>query len=82
MSTRAPAGSWDKLKSRLLSSCDGVWEAVKATLCLDSPEGQHLNDQDEGDPDIGTKDTLSFAWRALKESRYPAIDHSHLVPGG
>ena len=60
----------------MISSCAGVWEAIKGTLCLDSPEGHQMNDKDEDDINIGMKDTLSYAWRALKESRYACgIDH-------
>ena len=64
------------LKKRVISSCASAWEAIKGTLCLDSPEGHQTNDKDEDYLNIGMKDTLSFAWRALKESRYACgIDH-------
>ena len=62
-----------------MMACAGVWEAVKVTLCLDSPEGHQSNHQDGGDLDVGAKDTLSFAWRALKESRYPNVNHLRLA---
>ena len=48
--------------------CCDVWEAVRNTLCYDAPEG-HGVDEEADDDDVGTKDTLSFCWRALKESR-------------
>ena len=70
ISSQAYAGTWPMLKQRMTSSCAGVWEAIKGTLCIDSPEGHQTNDRDEDDLNIGMKDTLSFAWRALKESRY------------
>ena len=46
---------------------------VKDVLCKDSPEGQHdqANELDDHQPvDVGLKDTLSYCWRSLKESRY------------
>ncbi|KAI4198847.1 MAG: hypothetical protein LQ350_004996 [Teloschistes chrysophthalmus] len=43
-----------------------VWEAVKGILCADAPEGYEVENQD--DEVVGTKDLLSFCWRALKES--------------
>ena len=52
---------------RLFSCCVQVWDTVKPILCVDSPEGQ--GDDEEKEADIGVKDTLSFSWRALKESR-------------
>lgn len=67
-------------KQRVTSSCAGVWEAIKGTLCIDSPEGYQTSDRDEDDLNIGMKDTLSFAWRALKESRYACgIDHVRYI---
>jgi hypothetical protein len=60
---------WRRLNQRIFKDCEDVWEAVKEVLCIDSPEG-HASEEDELDGlDIGTKDTLSFSWRALKEAR-------------
>lgn len=60
---------WRQLNQRILKNCEDVWESVKEVLCIDSPEG-HISEEDEIDGlDIGTKDTLSFSWRALKEAR-------------
>ncbi|MCJ1464709.1 hypothetical protein MMC07_003322 [Pseudocyphellaria aurata] len=53
---------------RILDCCAEIWEAVRATLCFDSPEGYDTEEGEIDDPGIGTKDTLSFCWRALKES--------------
>ena len=55
-----------------------IWEAVKETLCYDSPEG-HGDDSEIADRlEIGLKDTLSFSWRALKESRlHFSSSHHH-----
>ena len=80
MFDQAYAGTWEMLKKRVISSCAGVWEAIKGTLCLDSPEGHQTNHKDEDGLNIGMKDALSFAWRALKESRYACgIDHVKVV---
>ena len=59
-----------QLTSRILDYCDDIWEVVKQFLCVDSPEGFEMDDSEDQDSGIGPKDTLSFAWRALKESRY------------
>ena len=58
------------LNDRILACCTGVWEVVKGILCYDSPEGYTLEDEENKDLDTGTKDMLSFSWRALKESRF------------
>ena len=51
-----------------LRTIEASWERVLPMLCDDAPEGYELDgDQDEGT--VGTKDTLSWAWRGLKESR-------------
>lgn len=57
--------------SRLLSCCSKLWAAVRSILCFDAPEGRDLHDDDDDDDetDKGSKDMLSFCWRALKESR-------------
>ena len=44
-----------------------VWEIVKPVLCNDAPEGYVPDDTDELQ-DVTSKDTLSYCWRALKES--------------
>lgn len=55
---------------RILDCCTKIWEAVKEVLCFDSPEGYEESEEgDSLDLGNGTKDTLSFCWRALKESR-------------
>lgn len=61
---------WRDLHDRLLQNCSAVWDAVKAVLCFDSPEGHIVIDPEDDEPDVGVKDTLSFCWRALKEARY------------
>lgn len=59
-----------QLTSRILNYCSDIWEIVKQYLCVDSPEGFEMDDSEDQDSGLGPKDTLSFAWRALKESRY------------
>lgn len=61
--------------TRLLACCSQIWDAVRNILCFDALEGrekQDGNDDDEDDDvaaDKGSRDILSFCWRALKESR-------------
>ena len=69
-STKNALDQWRKFTERIHLICDGVWEIVRHTLCFDAPEG-HEMDEEADDVDIGTKDVLSFCWRALKESRLP-----------
>ena len=59
---------WRKFTERIHLICHDVWEVVRHTLCFDAPEGHEI-DEEADDVDIGTKDVLSFCWRALKESR-------------
>ncbi len=59
---------WRKSTERIHLICRDVWEVVRDTLCFDAPEG-HETDEEADEVDIGTKDVLSFCWRALKESR-------------
>ena len=68
LSTQARMQTWKDFNERLIDNCWGVWEAVKDVLCFEAPEGHEINEEGD-DLDIGTKDTLSFCWRALKESR-------------
>lgn len=58
-----------QLTSIILDCCGDIWEVVKNVLCVDSPEGFEIDDIEDQDSGMGPKDTLSFAWRALKESR-------------
>lgn len=51
------------------------WGCVRGLLCNDAPEGFLPEDMEET-VDITTKDFLSYAWRALKESR--CVPHSTL----
>lgn len=60
---------WRRLNQRIFKDCVDVWEAVKEVLCIDSPEGHGFEEDEMDGLDIGTKDTLSFSWRALKEAR-------------
>lgn len=57
------------LHHRLYLCFHSVWNCVKTTLCNDAPEGYVPDEMDDED-DIGTKDILSYSWRALKEARY------------
>lgn len=53
---------------------------MKEVLCFDSPEGyEEFEEGDSLDLGNGTKDTLSFCWRALKESRSANIPFHHFV---
>ena len=69
------------MHDQLMHCCRRTWSIVKDVLCVDSPEGQHEDPEDLDDEaplDIGLKDTLSYCWRSLKESRYyRANDSSH-----
>ena len=60
---------WTDFQDTLFGCCLEAWKVVKPILCIDSPEGQ-ADDEVVQDVDIGIKDTLSFSWRTLKESRY------------
>lgn len=55
---------WDRLSSCLHT----VWDVVKPVLCDDAPEGYLPEGVVEDVPDVTTKDTLSYCWRALKEA--------------
>ncbi|KAL8949925.1 MAG: hypothetical protein Q9222_004014 [Ikaeria aurantiellina] len=57
---------WQDIIERLLKIADDVWRAVQDILCADAPEGYEIHAQD--DQVVGTKDLLSYCWRALKES--------------
>ncbi|KAL8672193.1 MAG: hypothetical protein Q9168_003325 [Polycauliona sp. 1 TL-2023] len=59
--------TWRDNIHRLLRIASDVWEAVKHILCADAPEGYEPDALDNQTP-VGTKDMLSFCWRALKES--------------
>ncbi|KAL8811725.1 MAG: hypothetical protein Q9200_001557, partial [Gallowayella weberi] len=59
---------WRDLSDRLLDTASNVWIAVKDVLCADAPEGLELENPDN-QPVAGSKEVLSFCWRALKESR-------------
>lgn len=60
---------WKDCNRRISLTSSGVWEAVQDVLCFDAPEGHEIAEDDLNEQDIGTKDALSFCWRALKESR-------------
>lgn len=59
----------ETLYRRLVEICAKIWDVVKPVLCIDSPEGYALPDSEEEELGIGIKDTLSYSWRALKETR-------------
>lgn len=62
---------------RLQECFHSVWSCVKDTLCNDAPEGYMPDELDEEDS-VGTKDILSYSWRALKESRYTLRSRSNI----
>lgn len=51
---------------------------MQDVLCFDAPEGHDISEDDFNEQDIGTKDILSFCWRALKESR-SVKHHQHEI---
>ena len=53
--------------SKLIHCLRRVWDTVKPVLCNDAPEGYELEDAGEL-AESSSKDTLSYCWRALKES--------------
>ncbi|CAD0106145.1 unnamed protein product [Aureobasidium uvarum] len=55
-----------KLYTRLYNVFEALWNCVHDTLCNDTTEGVAAEELEE--EDIGTKDVLSYSWRALKES--------------
>lgn len=61
---------WEGFNRRIFSICSTVWEVVQDVLCFDAPEGREFREDDFNERDVGTKDVLSFCWRALKESRF------------
>ena len=64
-----------RVYAKLIACCRQVWYAVRSILCFDAPEGHHVHDDEDDDDeaDHRSKDTLSFCWRALKESRSACI---------
>jgi hypothetical protein len=58
---------FENMPSRLINCLRRVWETVKPVLCNDAPEG-YVPEDAEDVQDVTTKDTLSYCWRALKES--------------
>ena len=75
-STKTGLETWRDFTERIHLVCHGVWEAVRDTLCFDAPEGLELDEEEADDNDLGTKDALSFCWRALKESRFALLSLS------
>ena len=68
-SLNASPDVWEGIDKRIISICSGVWDVVKDVLCSDAPEGYDISEDELIEQDIGSRDTLSFCWRALKESR-------------
>ncbi|KAK3638572.1 hypothetical protein LTR22_017756 [Elasticomyces elasticus] len=57
----------DDQQYQLVGYLNEIWIVVKPVLCDDAPEGYMAEDAEETD-EVSTKDTLSYCWRALKES--------------
>ncbi|KAK4898386.1 hypothetical protein LTR27_003982 [Elasticomyces elasticus] len=57
----------DDQQIQLVGHLNDIWIVVKPVLCDDAPEGYMAEDAEETD-EVSTKDTLSYCWRALKES--------------
>ncbi|KEQ95613.1 hypothetical protein AUEXF2481DRAFT_79436 [Aureobasidium subglaciale EXF-2481] len=67
MSTNVDAFSHlQTLYKRLYHIFRQIWSCVHDTLCNDTTEGVAAEEPEE--EEIGTKDVLSYSWRALKES--------------
>lgn len=47
---------------------------MEGILCHDSVEDYEMEENVDKAVDLGIKDVLSFAWRALKESRLVVLD--------
>ncbi|OMP83498.1 hypothetical protein BK809_0004879, partial [Diplodia seriata] len=58
---------WKQLHNHTLDSLRSVWDCVRNILCVDAPEG-HVPEDMEEEPDLTTKDILSYSWRGLKEA--------------
>jgi len=65
--TQTHAELTDDVRDELTACLQQIWDIVKPTLCNDAPEG-YLPEDFEEIPDVSTKDTLSYCWRALKEA--------------
>jgi hypothetical protein len=59
-----------EVRNRIISISIRVWRAVAERLCVDSPETETSEVEDNFE-EVGTgpKDMLSYAWRALRDSR-------------
>jgi hypothetical protein len=55
----------------IVSCCRRVWACVRAILCDDSPEG-HLPQDLEETEGLGTKELLSYSFRAVNDARWAA----------
>lgn len=58
---------WRNLHNHVLNSLRSIWDCVRNILCVDAPEG-HVPEDMEEEPDLTTKDILSYSWRGLKEA--------------
>ncbi|EKG10898.1 Armadillo-like helical [Macrophomina phaseolina MS6] len=58
---------WKTLHNHILGSLRSIWGCVRNVLCVDAPEG-HVPEDMEEEPDLTTKDILSYSWRGLKEA--------------
>lgn len=58
------------IKNNIFLCCEQVWIAVREVLCYDAPEGRVIEEDDADNLDTGSKDSLSFCWRALRESKF------------
>ncbi|KAK5174565.1 uncharacterized protein LTR77_001646 [Saxophila tyrrhenica] len=57
----------EDIPQRLVNCLHSLWTVVRPVLCDDAPEG-YVPEQADETIEISTKDTLSYCWRALKES--------------
>ncbi len=76
----------ETISQRLTDCLHELWKIVRPVLCNDAPEGYAPVPAEEM-TDVSTKDTLSYCWRALKESsllagcllNYSTISTEHIV---
>ena len=67
----AACNEYAQLLLRIGKVNESCWSRVRPILCNDAPEGFVFEEVEE-DATFGTKDILSWAWRALKEAKCAA----------
>lgn len=67
LSTRTPTDLDPHTIRSILDICTRIWSLVQRDLCVDSPETETHEDEQDG-PE-GPKDHLAYSWKALRDSR-------------